>query len=49
MRENFRLQPDQQMKQTHSNKRRSYIHQYKEVKKKLHPIPLIYVSTTFEH
>ena len=37
------------MKKTQSNKQRSYIHQYKEVKEKLNPISFIYVWTTFEH
>ena len=49
LRQNFNLQTDWQKKKTQSNKQRSYIHQYKEVKEKLNPISFIYVWTTFEH
>ena len=48
-RQNLNVQPDRYTKKTHSNKQRSYIHQYKEVKEKLHSTSFLYVRTTFEH
>ena len=48
-RENFNKEPDQQMKKTHSNKRRGYIHQCKAIKQKLYPTSSVYVWSIFEH
>ena len=43
VRENFRLKPETQMKETHSNNRGNYIRQYKEVKTEAEPVSFIYV------
>ena len=48
-RENFNQKPEAQKKETHSNNRANYTHQYNEVKEKLKPVSFIYVWTIFEH
>ena len=48
-RENFNQKPEAQKKETHSNNRANYTHQYNEVNEKLKPVSFIYVWTIFEH
>ena len=48
-RENFKIKPEIQLKNIHSNHGGNYICQYNEVKEKLHPVSVLYVSKTLEH
>ena len=49
IREKFNLNPETQLKKTHSNNECNHTHQCKEVKEKLYEVSFIYVWTIFEH
>ena len=49
IRENFNLKPETQLQKTLSNNGDNYTNQNNQLKEKLWPVSLIYVSTKFEH